>query len=83
MNGQIRKISVGKDYPDGVLHYQINKRVKLNNNYYNISNILEQSRLENETKRTFDILITNDQGTILWKRISDVPVVIEYNIDFQ
>lgn len=83
MNGQIRKISVGKDYPDGVLHYQINKKVKLNGNYYIISSILEQSQSEHETRRTFDILITNEQGTILWKRISDVPVVVEYNIDFQ
>lgn len=83
MASQIRKISVGKDYPDGVLHYQVGKNIKLSSAYYRITDILEHTQLEYETTRSFDIFISNQEGKVLWKTISGVPAVVEYNIDFE
>lgn len=75
MNGEIRKISVGKDYPDGVLHYQVGKTINLIRVPYQITDILFEEDV-------YNIYIANDNGKVLWKTISNVPVVVEYNINF-
>ena len=77
---QIRKISVGKDYPNGVIHYQINKPIRLNGDQYIISSI-NLEMLADEP--VFNIYIENNMGKVLWKTIKDVPVVLEYNIEFE
>jgi hypothetical protein len=79
----IRKISVGKDFPDGSLHYQVGKSIKLNNNFYVIAAILPNKEEEAKGKSAYDIYISNSLGTVLWKTVIDVPVVIENNIDFE
>lgn len=82
MKSQIRKISVGKDYPDGVLHYQVGKNINLVGNSYQITDILINQDLLEKSTVGYDIYIANDDGKVLWKTIIDVPVVIEYNINF-
>jgi hypothetical protein len=83
MKGQIRKISVGKDYPDGVLHYQVGKTINLISNPYVITDILIDEDLLIQGKTVYNIYIANDKGKVLWKTIVDVPVVIENNINFE
>lgn len=79
----IRKISVGKDFPDGALHYQVGKSIKLNNKYYNIERILLNKVEEVKGKSAYDIFVSDSSGSVLWKTVIDVPVVIENNIDFE
>jgi len=83
MKTQIRKISVGKDYPDGVLHYQVGKNINLAGKPYEITDILTNQELLNQGKLAYDVYIANVDGKVLWKTIVDVPVVIENNINFE
>lgn len=83
MKGQIRKISVGKDYPDGVLHYQVGKIINLVHNPYETKEILIDQDLLSIGKTAYNIYIANDKGKVLWKTIIDVPTVVEYNINFE
>lgn len=82
MKAQIRKISVGKDYPDGVLHYQVGKYINLASNSYEITDILTNQELLEKSIVGYDIYIANSNGKVLWKTIVGVPVVIENNINF-
>jgi hypothetical protein len=82
MNGEIRKISVGKDYPDGVLHYQVGKIINLVGNPYKITDILLDSNFLEEGKVVYNIYIADHKGKVMWKTIYEVPTVIEYNINF-
>lgn len=77
----IRKISVGKDYPDGVIHYQVGKTVKLNDKPYIVTDILIDKR--DSGIFGYNIYIANEEGKVLWKTVRDVPVIIEYNINFE
>tara|TARA_R110002051_G_C8360356_1_gene441754 strand:- start:25 stop:264 length:240 start_codon:yes stop_codon:yes gene_type:complete len=76
----IRKISVGKDYPDGVMHFQVGKRAA---RIYEISEIILNEKLLEIGKLSYDVYIQNEDGKVLWKSITDVPVTIEYMIDFE
>ena len=82
MNGHIRKISVGKDYPDGVLHFQVGKSIRLVGVPYMITDILLDQEMLNLGKSVYNIYISNEDGKVLWKTIDGLPVVIENNIDF-
>ena len=82
MNGEIRKISVGKDYPEGVLHYQVGKIINLVGNPYKITDILLDSNFLEEGKVVYNIYIADHKGKVMWKTIYEVPTVIEYNINF-
>lgn len=83
MYGQIRKISVGRDYPDGVLHYQVGKNINLVSTPYRITDIMVDSTLLEKGIVSYNIYIANNDGKVLWKTIVDVPVVVEYNINFE
>lgn len=82
MNGHIRKISVGKDYPDGVLHFQVGKSFKLVGVPYTITDILLDQNMLALGRSVYNIYISNSAGKVLWKTIDGLPVVIENNIDF-
>ena len=79
MSREIRKISVGKDFPDGCLHYQVGKSMKLAGVLYTIQTITKS--IENKVKG-YNVLLSNELGTVHWKRVEGVPVVLEYNINF-
>lgn len=77
----IRKISVGKDYPNGSIHYQVGKVLNLMGIEYMISQILLE-KVEGE-KLGYNIYIESPEvGTILWKTIIDMPIHIENDITF-
>tara|TARA_R100001510_G_C7607552_1_gene172124 strand:+ start:127 stop:351 length:225 start_codon:yes stop_codon:yes gene_type:complete len=72
----IRKISVGPDYKSGAMHYLVGQEV-LNGSYR--IHLIQVDR----NKQSFKIWIIKDKEVVLWKEFtSDVPVSIEYNINF-
>ena len=72
----IRKISVGPDYKSGAMHYLVGQEV-LNGSYR--IHLIQLDRVKN----SFKIWIIKDKEVVLWKEFtSDVPVSIEYNINF-
>lgn len=79
----IRKISVGRNYPDGAIHYQVGKQMNLQGVPYTISQITLNEVLRAENKTAYDVFISNDYGTVLWKTIVDLPIMIENNINFE
>lgn len=88
MNTIIRKISVGRDYPNGAIHYQVGSPQNLKHKRYEITSIkFDKELLELSGELAYNIYITNvpQEGeplqTVLWKTIVGVPVVIENNID--
>lgn len=83
METEFRKISVGRDFPDGAIHYQVGKTVNLQSVPYVISKIATNPQYKKENKVAYDIFITNEGGTLRWKTIHDMPVVVEDNIDFE
>jgi hypothetical protein len=83
MNTDIRKISVGREYPDGAIHYQVGKTIRLQHVPYEICEISINRKLkEEEGKTTYDIFIKNDDGTVLWKNVDGLPVMVENNVNF-
>jgi hypothetical protein len=72
----IRKISVGPDYKSGAMHYLVGQEV-LNGSYR--IHLIQVDR----NKNSFKIWIIKDKEVVLWKEFtSDVPISIEYNINF-
>ena len=76
----IRKISIGKDYPNGAMHYQVGKPVRLQGKPYIIEKIIEIKKTNNFN---YEIYIKDNNSTILWKTVEGMPVVIENNINFE
>ena len=81
MSKDIRKISVGIDYPNRVIHYQRGNSVNLLGVSYTISDILEEVNDKLGIK-VYNIYIQDSNSKVLWKTIEGVPVIIEYNISF-
>ncbi len=77
----IRKISVGSNYPDGALHYQVGKIQKLNGQLYEIKSI--ETFIEDEAICYTIVLSCPDGSNIEWKQIKKMPVVVEKAIDFE
>ena len=72
----IRKISVGPDYKSGAMHYLVGQEI-LNGQYF--IHLIQQ---DSETE-SIKIWIQRKDEILLWKEFtSDVPVSIEYNINF-
>lgn len=89
MSTIIRKISVGRDYPNGILHYQLHHKLKLKDKRYEITGIMMDRDLLELGKTAYNIYVKNVPlsssdivSEVLWKTIIDVPVVVENDIDF-
>lgn len=79
----IRKISIGLNYPDGVLHYQVGKEIFLTGKSFTISTI---NKKQNEKGQSiYEIVLHDDQfhSDFVWKEIENMPVVVEYFIDIE
>jgi len=72
----IRKISVGPDYKSGAMHYLTGQEV-LGGSYK--IHLLQHDTIND----SFKIWIERDKEVVLWKEFkSNIPVSIEYNINF-
>jgi hypothetical protein len=70
----IRKISVGPDYKSGAMHYIVGQDV-LGGSY--------KIHLIQNSNNGFKIWIMKKDEVLLWKSFnSQMPMSIEYNIDF-
>lgn len=77
----IRKISVGLNYPDGALHYQIGKKQNLGGEIHEIKSIEKVVELG---VISYKIIISGDDGSnVVWKEISNLPTVVEFLVDFE
>lgn len=89
----VRKLSLGPNFPDGAVHYQVDRPVLYNKEEkrktHLITSILEER--DDQTGITFfDIYIKNIPineeevvSTLLWKRVPQgIHTVVEYSIDF-
>lgn len=81
MHKDIRKISIGVGFPNKAMHYQLNSEVRFKEDVYKIHSIIAN----NETGKTvYDIYISDEYAKLLWKTVSgEMPIVVEYNIDFE
>lgn len=70
----IRKISVGANYKDA-MHYIVGQQVI--GGEYEIHLIKFHEDID-----SFRIWISNGEEVILWKEFKDMPISIEYNINF-
>lgn len=71
----IRKISVGPDYKSGSMHYVVGQSVL--SGTYKIHSIKRLGINE------FNVMIMNDElEVVIWKSFVDMPVSVEYDIDF-
>jgi hypothetical protein len=73
----IRKISIGTDYKNTSMHYIVGQSVLSNSNkIYMIK--------YDEKKNAYKLFIINHKDEIvLWKEFNfNMPITIEYNIDF-
>ncbi len=73
----IRKIAVGPDYKGGAMHYVVGQEILKGT--YTIHHIRH-----NDNQDSFKIWIKSTHGeeVLLWKRFVNMPVSIEYNINF-
>lgn len=70
----IRKITIGPDPKDG-LYYIVGNRVF--KGAFQITTIIEQ-----DEGNVFCVYIKKDGvGELMWKKISGVPVVVDYDVD--
>ena len=84
MRTDIRKISIGVNYPDGVMHYQVGKKIRLQDTSFEIVAIEKrESFLNLKSSNIYDIYVSDGEGSVLWKTIEDMPVVIENNVNFE
>ena len=70
----IRKISIGRDYKDNAMHYQIGQEVYGN---HVITNILEKDA-------DYEIYIKKNKEVLLWKSFNkNMGISVEYNLDYE
>ena len=75
---EIRKISVGADYKSSAMHYIVNQEI-LNGKFYIH---LIKHEIENNSIKIW--IENNEKEIFLWKEFnSNMPVSIEYNINFE
>ena len=78
MEGLIRKIVIGKEPKDGMAYY-----IGMRAGKGEVSAILEDDRhLHKFGKKRYLIYIENDEGTLLWKAVDDMPCMIEFDLNF-
>jgi uncharacterized Zn finger protein len=83
MQTDIRKLSVGKDYPDGAMHFQVGKDIKLQGVPYEVAKIKINEEYKEGGKIAYDVYLKNESGTVLWKTVCDLPLMVENNINFE
>ena len=78
MEGLIRKIIVGKDPKNGMAYY-----TGMREGDGKVSAILEDERtLVKFGKKRYLVYIENEEGTVLWKAIDEMPCMLEFDLNF-
>lgn len=82
MKTDIRKISVGSNYPNGAMHYQVGQRKEIEGVKYVISQFALNQEYQREGKIAFDVVLSNSNGSVIWKTLVDMPMAIENDLSF-
>ena len=78
MEGLIRKIVIGKEPKDGMAYY-----IGMRAGKGEVSAILEDDHhLHKFGKKRYLIYIENEEGTLLWKVVDEMPCMLEYDLNF-
>jgi len=78
MEGLIRKIVVGKDPKNGMAYY-----LGMRAGSGEVSAILEDDHhLHKFAKKRYLIYIENEEGTLLWKAVDEMPCMLEFDLNF-
>lgn len=77
---QIRKLTIGTDYKNNAMHYVVGHQVL--GKRYTVVNILQKVL---GSQISYEVYIQRENNEIvLWKDFnSNMPISIEYNIDFE
>jgi len=74
----IRKIIIGRDPKDAMAYY-----VGMRAGSGKVVAIAEdEAHLHKFSKKRYLIYIENEEGTMLWKSIDDMPCILEYDLNF-
>lgn len=78
MDGLIRKIVIGKDPKNGMAYY-----CGMRAGDGEVTAIVQdESYLHKHGKCRYLVYIENEEGTVLWKAIDDMPCLLEYDLNF-
>lgn len=78
MNGLIRKIVIGQDPKNGMAYFLGMKAGK-----GEVSAILfDDEHLHRYGKKRYLVYVENDEGTLLWKAVDDMPCTLEFDLNF-
>ena len=74
----IRKIVIGRDPKDAMAYY-----VGMRAGAGKVVAITEdEAHLRKFSKKRYLIYIENEEGTMVWKSIDDMPCIVEYDLKF-
>lgn len=76
----IRKLSVGQDFPNGCMHYQVGKEMTLMGEPHKITAIIKEVE---DGVSGYNIYIEGTESTVKWKRVENMPVHLEMDITFE
>lgn len=75
----IRKIIIGRDPKDAMAYF-----VGMRAGTGKVSAIIEdEAHLYKYNKKRYLVYIENEEGTVLWKAVDDMPCIVEFDIKFE
>lgn len=78
MEGLIRKIIIGQNPKDAMAYY-----VGMRAGMGEVSTIiLDEGALHRHGIKRYLVYLQTDEGQVLWKSIDDMPVVVEFDLNF-
>ena len=78
MDGLIRKIVIGKEPKNGMAYY-----VGMPAGKGKVAAIIEDdAHLHKYAKKRYLVYIENEEGTVLWKAVDDMPSMLEFDLNF-
>lgn len=78
MEGLIRKLVIGKDPKNGMAYF-----IGMKAGDGRVSAIVQdESYLHKFGKCRYLVYIENNQSTVLWKAVDDMPCLLEFDLDF-
>ena len=78
MDGLIRKLVIGRDPKNGMAYF-----IGMRAGESQVSAIIQDdSYLHKFGECRYLVYIENEEGTVLWKAVDEMPCLIEFDLDF-
>ena len=78
MDGLIRKIVIGQDPKNGMAYFLGMRAGKGEV----AAILLDDEHLHRYGKKRYLVYVENDEGTMLWKAVDDMPCTLEFDLNF-